>query len=273
MVLGTGQLRLGIAVLALAAPLCTGTRTDAQDTAKPVPVQMMAKDADSDWEVATVKPSDPNEENQTIRMRGRHLVIQRQTVETMLMAAYGLQKNQIADAPKWVREDNFDADGVPDVDGQPSLQQFQSMIRKLLLERFGLKTHLERRELPVFALRVAKDGPKLKSPGNRGNSVNQQQVHAGEGYRTLDFTSTSMQDLTVMMLQYIDRPLVDQTGLKGQYDFTLKYTYDDTRAPADGTVPPGLFTAIQEQLGLKLEPVKAPAEVLVIDHVEQPSAN
>jgi len=265
----TGLCAAFVALL-LATPLCmmTGTAGRAQATAKSMP-----KDAAPDWEVATVKPSDPNEENQTIQMRGRHLVIQRQTVETMLMAAYGLQKNQIVDAPKWVQMENFDADGVPDVDGQPSLQQFQSMIQKLLTERFGLKTHLEQRELPVFALRVAKDGPKLKSASNPGILVNQQQVRGGEGYRTLEFTNTSMQDLTVMMLEYVDRTLVDQTELKGRYDFSLKYTYDEARAPTDGTAPPNLFTAIHEQLGLKLEPVKAPAKALVIDHVERPSAN
>ena len=83
-----------------------------------------------------------------------------------------------------------------------------------------------------------------------------------------------MQDLaSVFQRAVLERPVVDQTGLKGQYDFALKYTYDESRAPTDGSAPPSLFTAIQEQIGLKLEPVKAPAEVLVIDHVEQPSAN
>ncbi len=76
-----------------------------------------------------------------------------------------------------------------------------------------------------------------------------------------------------MMLEYVDLPLVDQTRLKGQYDFNLKYTYDEARAPTDSPIPPSLFTAIQEQAGLKLEPVKALADVIVIDHIERPSAN
>jgi uncharacterized protein (TIGR03435 family) len=263
-----------MAVLALAV-LCTvtGMTARAQDAAKPGLAKTMPKEADPGWEVASVKLSDPNEENQTIRMNGRHLVLQKQTVETMMTVGYGVQRNQIADTPEWVRKENFDVDGVADVEGQPDLQQFQSLIRKLLLERFGLKMHREQREMPVFALKVAKDGPKLKSASHPGPQVNQLQAHGGIGYRTLQFTSTSMQDLTVMMLQFVDRPVVDQTGLKGQYDFELKYTYDDMRAPTDGTAPPSLFTAIQEQVGLKLEPVKAPADVLVIDHVDRPSAN
>ena len=72
---------------------------------------------------------------------------------------------------------------------------------------------------------------------------------------------------------FLDRPAVDQTGLTGRYDFQLMWTADESRAPADGSAPPGLFTAIQEQIGLKLEPVKAPAEVLVIDTVQRPGAN
>ena len=72
---------------------------------------------------------------------------------------------------------------------------------------------------------------------------------------------------------FLDRPAVDQTGLAGRYDLQLKWTADESKAPADGSAPPGMFTAIQEQLGLKLEPVKAQAEVLVVDKVERPSAN
>src|SRR6185312_7081839 len=152
-------LRAAAVALVLSAPLwmATGRAGHAQVAAKPEQAKVMVHDADPDWEVVTVKPSDPNDEKQSIRMRGRHLVIQKQTVETMLMVAYGLQKNQIADAPKWVRSDNFDADGVPDVEGQLSRQQFQSMMRKLLAERFGLKMHIEQRMMPVFALRLSKD--------------------------------------------------------------------------------------------------------------------
>jgi len=270
--LGTRVLRAAVVSLVLGAPLAKGTAW-AQDAAGPQALKGMDADADPDWEVATVRPSDPNEENQTIRMRGRHLVIQRQTVESLLTVGFGLQKNQLVDVPQWARTESFDADGVADVDGEPSLPQFQSMIRKLLAKRLALKTHVEQREMPVFALRVGKDGPKLTSASHPGALVNKQQVRGGEGYRTLTFTSTSTKDLSVLLLQYVDRTVVDQTGLKGQYDFTLKYTYDETRAPADGTAPPSLFTAVQEQLGLKLEKVKAPADVLVIDHIERPSEN
>jgi len=267
---GFGQTVVFTLLLGLSA--AAGLGAHAQDATKPEAPKMMAADADPNWEVATVKPSDPNDEKQTIRVRGRHLELKNQTVEVMLMVAYGLQKGQIADVPEWVRKQNFDVDGVPDVDGQPNVQQFQSMLRKLLAERFQLKMHFEQREMTVFALKVAKNGPKLKDASNPAG-LPTQEGRGGEGYRTLEFRSISIEDLTLMMMQYVDYPVVDQTGLKGRYDFTLKYTFDETRAPADGSAPPNLFTAMQEQAGLKLESVKAPAKVLVVDHVERPIAN
>jgi uncharacterized protein (TIGR03435 family) len=237
------------------------------------PAKAMAKDAEPDWEVVSIRPSDPNVTNSKFDVQGRHVIIENHTVETMLMVGYGLQKVQIAGAPEWVRTERFYVDGVADVAGQPSTQQFQGMVRKLLAERFGLKARKESRELPVFALRVGKDGPKLEPATSGPDARPNQQVNGGPGYRMLRFTNFSMPDLALMMLPYVDRPLVDQTELKGRFNFNLQYTYDESRAPTDGTAPPGLFTAIQEQMGLKLEAVKAPAEVLVIDAVERPSAN
>jgi uncharacterized protein (TIGR03435 family) len=83
----------------------------------------------------------------------------------------------------------------------------------------------------------------------------------------------SMPDFALMMKFFLDRPVADQTGLTGRYDFRFQWTFDESRVAADGSAPPGMFTAIQEQLGLKLEPVKAQTDVLVVDKVERPSAN
>ena len=262
---------------AMVALLCVvpgGLR--AQDTAarngetKP---QMMAKDADPDWEVATVKPSDPDGKTQDFRILGRHMLIERQTVEAMVMVGYGLQKDQILNAPEWVKTENFDADGLANMEGEPSVEQYQSLVRKLLAERFGLKGHKEQREMRVFALTVTKGGPKLAPTKGDRNGEGRQRVGGGEGYRTLTFRDVSMPTFALFMIYYVDRPMVDQTGLRGSYDFTLKYTYDEERAAKDGSAPPSLFTAVQEQLGLKLEPVKGMADVLVVDKVERPSAN
>jgi uncharacterized protein (TIGR03435 family) len=233
----------------------------------------MARDADPDWEVATVRPSNPNETHQSFMIEGRHVMILRQNVETMLMVAYGLQKNQIVNIPDWAKTENFNVDGVPNVNGQPSVPQFQVMVRKLLEERFGLKAHTEERDMEVFALRVAKDGPKLMPTRSSPDALPNQNVHGGEGERALTFTNVSMQDFALMMLYEVNRPLVDQTGLKGRYDFKLAFTKDEQRSATDSSAVPSLFTAIQEQLGLKLDAVKAPAPVLIVDRIEKPSAN
>jgi len=235
---------------------------------------MMAADADPDWDVVTVKPSDPNELEHSFMVRGRHVMVHNQTVEEMLMAGYSLQKDQIQDAPEWVKTQRWDVDGLANVDGQPAIKQFQSMVRKLMLERFGLKEHTEQREMPVFALTVGKEGPKLSPTKSAANALPREDVRSeAAGERTMEFTNISMRDFGVMMLYYADKPVVDHTGLTGKYDFTLKYTYDEERAPKDGSAPPSIFTAVQEQLGLKLEAMKAPADVLVVDRVERPEAN
>jgi uncharacterized protein (TIGR03435 family) len=260
--------------LMMAAMPCFVAAASAQDAGKqPAKVTMMAADANPGWEVVTVRPSDPNDRNDMFDVQGRHAIIENQPVEIMLMFGYSLQKSQIVGLPEWAKTERFSLDGVPDVDGQPDVRQFQGMVRKLLAERFGLKAHMEQREMPVFALTVAKDGPKLEKNTINPNGLPRQNVRGGNGQRRLEFTNTSMKDMTLLMLLEVDRPIVDQTGLPGRYDFKLNFTNDESRAPTDGSAPPGLFTAIQEQDGLKLEPVRAPAPVLVVDAVERPGAN
>jgi uncharacterized protein (TIGR03435 family) len=144
------------------------------------------------------------------------------------------------------------------------------MYQKLLADRFHLIFHREVRDIPIYALTVAKGGPILKvaDPSedlNTGNS-------GSGGQRTLKFTNMSMPDFVLNMNLYEDRPVIDQTSLSGRYDFTLKWTFD-VSSENEPDAPPSLFTAIKEQLGLRVDAVKAPAEVLVIDHVERPSAN
>lgn len=173
-----------------------------------------------------------------------------------------------------MRTEHFDADGIPNVEGQlTDMRLFQIMLRKLLAERFGLVAHTEQRELPVYALTVAKSGPKMaRSKGNPDGPPSDADPRR-DGQQTVKMDNATMQDFALDVMFYIDRPVVDQTGLSGRFDFTLKWTVDDSKAPTDGTAAPGLFTAIQEQMGLKLDPVKAPAQVLVLDKVERPSAN
>jgi len=241
-------------------------------TAQPKP---MAKDADPDWDVVAVKPSDPNSTNgQRIRISGGHVRFLDTTVEQFLMIGYGLQKGQLAGVPDWAKTERWNVDGVASVEGEPSLRQLQSMMRKILVERFGLKLHHEQREMPVYAPTVAKGGPKMTLNTSDPKGWMDQQNSVGSGRDVENLKNASMVDLALMLLGQVDKPVVDQTGLAGRYDFQLVWTRDEAAvASAAADAPPGLFTAIQEQAGLKLEATRALVDVLVIDKLERPGAN
>jgi uncharacterized protein (TIGR03435 family) len=183
--------------------------------------------------------------------------------------------------PEWVASENYDVFAQPDGKGEPSFTQWQSMVRKLMADRFQLKIHFEKRELSVYTLAVAKAGPKMtRSQGDPGAS-------AGLGFGppgNFGATNATMADFAGAMGQAVlDRPVVDRTGLTARFDFKLTWTPDDSQFGAVGgyrppaaenpDAPPDLFTAIQEELGLKLLSTRAPVDVLVIDRIERPSAN
>jgi uncharacterized protein (TIGR03435 family) len=260
--------------MALAALLAAGSLV-AQDSAaggEATKPKMMTKDADPDWEVVTVKQGDPYAKSDHIDLHGRHVTLENETVEIMMLLGYQMQKNQIAGVPEWVKTERWTVDGLADVDGEPNVAQLQGMVRKVLAERFGLKVHREQREMPVFVLTVVKGGPKMSVNASGANGRPNERGRRGVGWQMYTYTNTSMPVFALELLSYVDRPIVDQTCLKGRYDFQLKWLTDENHAN-DQDVPPGIFTAIQEQLGLKLEPLKAPADVLVIDKVERPGGN
>jgi uncharacterized protein (TIGR03435 family) len=240
-----------------------------QQAAKPA---AMAMDADPDWEVVSVKAADPDDHYDFFNIKGRHVVIRNESVLDILRTAYGMQKSQFVGLPDWVKTERYNVDGVPDAAGMPDADQMHALMRKLLAERFGLKAHHEQREMDVYALTVAKGGPRMEPsksapdamPGNAGGQDN--------GRQTRKYWNVSMANFAPMLQFNVDRPVVDQTGIQGRYDFTMKWTVDQERA-TEPDAPPVLFTAIQEQIGLKLEPTKAPADVLVVDAIERPTAN
>lgn len=236
--------------------------------------QMMAKDADPDWDVVVVKPDAPNSTEAGFWIHNRGLEIKGKTAEQLLLYGYGLQENQVLNAPDWMRTERWYVEGVAGVPGQPNREQVGSLVRKLLAERFGLVMHHEQREMRVFALAVAKGGPKMAPSADDPNAPMHENDSQSAGQATMSVKNVSMGELAGMLMRlFLDRPVVDQTGLIRRYDFQLKWTQDETAAPTDGSAPPGIFTAIQEQIGLKLEPTKAPADVMLVDKVERPGAN
>jgi uncharacterized protein (TIGR03435 family) len=203
------------------------------------------------------------------------------STKDLLQFAYGLPKSQILGGPPWLDSTMFDIDAKsdPSVDAQlhalPSDQarrQKMLMVQALLAERFQLAAHQETRELSVYALVVAKGGPKFKPSQINGTTINssRSRLHIAGGDDTIALLARELS-------QVLGRVVVNHTGLSGRYDLSLKWTPDDASQMSNGApdpdAPPDIFTAIQEQLGLKLESTKGPVPVLVIDRIEPPSAN
>jgi uncharacterized protein (TIGR03435 family) len=235
-------------------------------------VPPMAADAHPSYDVATIKPSDPADNSAGFHSEGRRLFTENETMNSLIAVAYQVHPKQIVGGPEWFGKDRWDIHGVPEVAGAPNWQQQREMMQKLLAERFGLKFHREKRELSIFAITVAKGGPKLEASKAGPNDMLDQTGNNNGAEQEWRFTNNSIGDFAQMMQNFLDRPIVDETGLKGKFDFKLKWSTND--APNnDPNTPPGLLTAVPEQLGLKIEATKGQAEVLVIDHVERPSAD
>lgn len=247
----------------------------------PEPPKPMATDVPAVFEVATIKPSVPDRPGKLFTVKGRQVLTINTTITDLITFAYGLHARQISGGPAWIGSEKYDVTGQPAAQGLPNVLQMRQMIQQLLADRLKLAFHRENRELPVYAITVAGGGPRLTKNDSNPNGL---PGLLFRGLGTLPGTNATIADLAgVMQTAVLDRPVVDKTGLPGRYDFVLTWTPDETQfasmgvrvppPPADGSGPPGLFTAFQEQLGLKLESTKAPAEVLVIDRLDKPSEN
>jgi uncharacterized protein (TIGR03435 family) len=271
-------------VLAAVALMTFGVVHVAVGQAATQPMQPMAADADPSFAVATIKPSKPDEVVTRIPPVGYRTVLPMITVLKLVSFAYDLHDEQVVGAPQWIASETFDFEGVADTPDRPDVKQLKTMIQKLLVDRFQLKFHWEKRELPAYVLAVGKKGVKLTESKEDAHGLQTFFIKAnGPASRTLTAKNVAVTELAHMMQSnMLDRPVVDQTGLQGAYDFVLTWAPDESQATQDGTKAPspngepdvpGLFTAVQEQLGLKLSAAKTEVQVMVIDRVEQPSPN
>ena len=233
----------------------------------------MAKDGNPQFEVATIKPSDPADTSYGFHTQGNRIFVENQTLRNIVAVAYGVHQAQIVDAPAWFDHERYDIKGVPDLPGYPDLRQMQGMLKKLLEERFQLKLRRDHRELPVYVITVAKGGAKIAKSASDPKSLPDETGYGRGGQQVVKFTNCAMSDVAFEMQEFMERPVVDTTGLPGRYDFTLTWTPSTAPAGDEAATAPGIFTAVQEQLGLRLQPTKAAADVLVIEHAERPSAN
>jgi bla regulator protein blaR1 len=289
------------AIVALAAPILFGLASGTRQSVAP-----QGADATKEtfsYEVASIKPEKSG--SMMFRVLGTpDGFTATATVQMLIRVAYGIEDNQISGAPGWVSSEKYEVEAKMDevtadkvkklaeVERQPARQH---MLQTLLADRFKLTVHRETKELPIYSLVVAKGGSKLQEakPGDtypngikgldgRPAPVGSHLMRMGRGELTAQ--SLGMEEIAHLLTQQTGRTVVDNTGLKGNYDFTLHWTPDQStpalNGPGGGSDSttssesgPSIFTALQEQLGLKLESQKGPVEVLVVDHVEKPSEN
>jgi uncharacterized protein (TIGR03435 family) len=256
------------------------------DTAWAIPepppkIPPMAADADPSFEVATIKPTDPAAKGKGFGGPPRRFQTRGTTLNDLMMFVYGVNTKQIVGAPAWAESDKFDiTTGQPDVPGAPSEAQVRSMMRKLLETRFGLKFHKDKKEMSAYVLGVAKDGPKMTKSDADPNTPH---AFFFTKLGNLTVRNATMEDVAQGFQGAVfDRPVVNHTGLDGHWNFALKWSPDETQFQVFGVkivpneaadAPPPIFTAIQEQIGLKLDASKAMVDVMVLDHVDKPSEN
>ena len=237
------------------------------------------------FEVASVKPGDPNDPRFGILMRpGGRFITTNANLHQLIGFAYDLRSNQITGGPAWVDSALYSIEakgesGFAIPPGPEGAARIRSMLQSLLAERFHLAVHRETREESVYQLVVARGGPKLKE--SAGSQYPSERVGRG----TITGTAAPITLLIKPLSQQLGRNIVDKTGLEGRYDFTLQWTLEpgQLRGPGDPPPPanppppdpdgPNIFTALQEQLGLKLEAAKGTVDLLVIDRAESPSEN
>lgn len=243
------------------------------------------------FEVATVKPSRPDANSSTLNIGVGRITVENMSLFTIIKFAYGVNigaNDQIEGAPNWIRQTHFDitakeegrtAAKMETLTIEDRMRTMRTMMQALLAERFSLKVHREAKERAVNALVVAKGGPKLQqNPGcpleknERCKTDSWLGLHS-DGRGHMESRGSTTMDLADSLAGQSDiggKTVVDQTGLTGRYNFTLTWTPESKGGDDPG---PSLFTALQEQLGLKLEVRKLPVDVLVVDQVEQPTEN
>jgi len=267
-------------------PLVLQHVTDATAWEIPVPVvaKQMPENADPSFDVATIKPNNSGVVGmQGLTMNGRHFVTRNSSLGDLISFAYDVQLKQIIGAPDWITKDRYDIDGVPDLEGVPNTLQLRVMVQKLLADRFKLIFHHDKKELSAFVMTVGKNGQKLTPTQLTGSSLPGVGFGPAAGGLTMNVLNGSMLTLAaVLQMVVLDRPVVDQTGITGKFDFNVTFLPDDSQfngrpmrlPPTDSAeAAPNLFDAMQQQLGLKLTAEKTAVDVLVIDKVEKPSAN
>ncbi|HLK66593.1 MAG TPA: TIGR03435 family protein [Bryobacteraceae bacterium] len=224
------------------------------------------------FEVASIKPNQSGAGVSSIRGSTGRITMENVSLRKVALWAYGIpdDRDYALVGPDWMGIERFDIQATFPAAAGP--EQVRQMTQKLLADRFQLTQHRESRERSIYGLVVAKNGPKIHA-GEDGQS----RTSSAPG--RFEATKVTMAKFADLLAKYLGQQVTDATGLPGVFDFKLEWAPDDARkmpedAVPDGTSGPSLFTALQEQLGLKLEGRKGPVEILVVDHMDRmPTGN
>jgi uncharacterized protein (TIGR03435 family) len=240
------------------------------------------------WDVASLKPHPAEDHMMSWRMTPDGVSLVNLSLEQLICNAWDMKPYQLSGLTGWMKSTNFDLTAKvsgEDVDTYKKLNtaQRRAMLQKLLTERFQLKVHTETKTLPVYDLVVDKAGSRLK-PSTAIDPPSEQEMkdHPDKykpssmtmGPGMFEGTGISVGSLASQLENALDKPVHDATGLTGTYDITLHYRPEESEGgSADNADAPSVFTAVQEQLGLKLLPSKGPVKTLVVDAAQKPEAN
>lgn len=290
-------------ILGLTCATQTRSQSQAQDKSTSAPVL--------EYDVAKIKPVDPRTDAATfvglrIEDEPDGFVSNNLPVKVLIQRAYGVEAFQVSGAADWVSSQLYEIEAKMDPSVIDELQKLnqddrklarQNMLQKLLSNYFKLVIRRQSKDLQVYTLTVGKSGPKLqeaKPTGNASTDSGSGTMSLGGLGGPLTAKGAPIANLARMLSGLLRYPVLDRTGLTGKYDFTLQWAPDETQGrsatasqdpstgsptnpativAADPSGRPSLFTAIQEQLGLRLESQKGPVEIIVIDHIEKPSGN
>ena len=236
------------------------------------------------FDVVTIKPSAPASEDAGMSLRDGTLRVNHLPLKSVITSAYGVREDLISGLPTWADTARFDIVAKvldPDVAAfnHMSRTERRAIVAALLADRFALKVHTLQKTLPLYELVLAKGGPRFHehrpaTPAGETPSA-QGQFKVGNGELTGSDASVFL--LLSFLAETLERTVIDRTGLTGRYDYHLTWTPDnatpDNATPANDHAAPSLFTALQEELGLRLNPGKGPVETLVVDHIERPQEN
>jgi uncharacterized protein (TIGR03435 family) len=230
------------------------------------------------FEVASIHRHEGVVKMSGLERNGPLITFNAMTPADLILHAFGIRDFQLDGGPSWMKSERYDINARATGEAGPAVADMRRMEQAMLAERFGLQFHRASREMPVYALVPAKPGSKLKSNESGPGGILFRRP-TQESPTEVVGTGATVADLvrSISGIPGIDRPVVDRTGLAGKYDFTLTLLYgfrvDKTGPTATGPDGESVFTAIEEQLGLKLEQQRLPVEMFVVDRMEKPSAN